>query len=522
MRFSSALLALSVALFWGSASANNIQVSNTTLTANTGTEVMVQFDIGWENSWRGNGVSNWDAAWVFVKFKLPGDGGFTHALLEPSGHVAPGGSLVEVGLVQPGSAYNASTNPAVGVFIRRDADGTGTFSATGVQLRWNYGALGFAFQDIREVRVYAIEMVHINQGAFHLGTGGTETNAFRNGATGQPYQIFQEGGTINIASGQLWADGEIEAGTLPPAFPKGYAASYLMKYELSQQQYVDFLNSLTRTQQAARVESDISPGTSAIAFPYVMTENTIVEDRNGIRCDGTVDPQNSITFYCDANGNGTGGEPDDGQWIACNNLMTKDVLAFLDWSGLRVMTEFEYEKACRGPLPPVANEFPWRTTTIVGPAAYTLSGAATAAEGIATGYSTTSGNAAYANGESLRSGIFAAHPSNTGRISAGAGYYGNMDLAGNQYEVTISAGNAAGRAYTGIHGNGALSSAGGHDVANWPILSTSDELGARGGALSTIAADVGRLRVSDRFYGASLNNVIRIESIGCRGIRTAP
>lgn len=522
MRSSSALLALSVALFWGSASANNIQVSNTTLTGNTGTEVMVQFDIGWENSWRGNGVSNWDAAWVFVKFKLPGDGGFSHVLLEPSGHVAPTGSLVEPGLVQPGSAYNASTNPAVGVFIRRDADGTGTFSATGVQLRWNYGALGFAFQDIREVRVYAIEMVHINQGAFHLGTGGTETNAFRNGATGQPYQIFQEGGTINIASGQLWADGEIEAGTLPPAFPKGYAASYMMKYEMSQQQYVDFLNSLTRTQQAARVESDISPGTSAIAFPYVMTENTIVEDRNGIRCNATVDPQSSIVFYCDANGNGTGGEPDDGQWVACNNLMTKDVLAFLDWSGLRVMTEFEYEKACRGPLPPVANEFPWRTTTIVPANAYTLSNAFTTTESVGTGYSTSAGNANYGFSETMRVGIFAANAANTGRTTAGASYYGIMELAGNLWEVTISAGNAAGRAYTGIHGNGALSLTGGHDVLNWPVLSTNNELGARGGALATLFFDVGMLRVSDRFNGASFSSVSRFESTGCRGIRTAP
>jgi hypothetical protein len=28
------------------------------------------------------------------------------------------------------------------------------------------------------------------------------------------------------------------------------------------------------------------------------------------------------------------------------------------------MTELEYEKACRGPLMPVANEYAWGTTTI--------------------------------------------------------------------------------------------------------------------------------------------------------------
>lgn len=520
MRSFTALLVLSGALLSERLSANNIQVSNTTLTGNTGTQVMVQFDIGWENSWRGGGVSNWDAAWVFVKYKLPGDGGFSHMLLEPSGHTAPSGSLVETGLISPALAHNATTNPAVGVFIRRDADGTGTFTANGVQLRWNYGALGFAFEDIREVRVYAIEMAYINQGAFYLGTGGTETNAFRNGTNGLPYQIFQEGGSIFIGTGQLWADGQIEAGTLPPAYPKGYAASYMMKYEMSQQQYVDFLNSLTRTQQVARVESDITPGTSVIAFPYVLTANTIVEDRNGIRCGATVDPQGSITFYCDANANGIGGEADDGQWVACNNLNTRDILAYLDWSGLRLMTELEYEKACRGPLPPLVNEFPWRTTTIVAPDVYVLANAFTASEGIGSGYSTSAGNAAYDGVDAMRVGIFAANPANTGRTTAGASYYGIMELAGNQWEVGISAGNAAGRAYTGIHGNGALTLAGGHDVLNWPPADNDDQLCSRGGSSSTTI--ITQLRVSDRTYGASTNSALRIETLSGRGVRTAP
>ncbi len=42
------------------------------------------------------------------------------------------------------------------------------------------------------------------------------------------------------------------ARSLPAAFPKGYAAFYIMKYEISQEQYVGFLNKLTQTQQTAR------------------------------------------------------------------------------------------------------------------------------------------------------------------------------------------------------------------------------------------------------------------------------
>lgn len=502
------------------AHANNIQVSNTTLADNGGGMATVQFDISWENSWRGNGVTNWDAAWVFVKYKLPGDGGFTHVLLEPSGHVAPNGSLVEIGLVRPTLTYNTTTNPAVGAFVRRSADGTGTFSAAGVQLRWNYGALGLPYQDIREVRVYAIEMVYINQGAFHLGTGGTETYAFRNGSTGQPFNVFNENGTIHMAPGQLWANGQIEEGSLPPEYPKGVAASYMMKYEMSQQQYVDFLNSLTRSQQITHVQTDISLGVSSITNRFVMPGASVLTDRNGIRCDAAIDPQGSITFYCDANGNGTGGEANDGQWVACGQLTSRDILAYLDWSALRVMTELEYEKACRGPLPPVPNEFPWRTTTIVPPNTYTLVNAFTANEGIGTGYGTSVGNANFGGGstEPIRVGIFAANTANTGRTSAGASYYGIMELAGNLHEAVITAGNAIGRAYTGIHGNGALTIAGGHDVVNWP----DNQLASRGSSILTTLPDVVRLCVSDRTYGANSTGNNRVVAFGVRGVRTAP
>ncbi|MEZ4806294.1 MAG: SUMF1/EgtB/PvdO family nonheme iron enzyme [Flavobacteriales bacterium] len=506
--------------------ANNIQVNNTTLTGNTGTEVMVQFDLSWENSWRGSGVNNWDAAWVFVKYRLPGDGGFDHVRLEATGHVAPGGSTLDLGLLAPGVAYDATTNPVVGVFIRRDADGTGTFSASGVQLLWNYGALGITYADIAEVRVYAIEMVYVNAGAFQLGTGGAETNAFHKSTTTEPFPITSEN-TLSVSVNQnaLWADGEIVTGTLSAAFPKGFAASYMMKYEMSQQQYVDFLNSLTRPQQVAHVGTDLSIGTSTVNEPYVMSVTAALSGRNSIRCDATIDPNGSITFYCDANGNGISGEADDGQWVACGNLTLSDVAAYLDWSGLRFMTELEYEKACRGPLPPLPNEFPWRAPSVTG-GPFTLDNAFTTSEGIATGYSTTVGNAMYGSSSigasPVRVGAFAAHPSNTGRISSGAGYYGVMELAGNMYELTISAGNTTGQAYTGTHGDGELTEAGAHDAVSWPAFTDADQMGLRGGAYTTQAADLGRLRVSDRALGATANLVTRISGFGGRGVRTAP
>ena len=53
--------------------ANNIQLSNINITGQNTTSdfTMVQFDLTWENSWRvSSGPSNWDAAWVFVKFRV--------------------------------------------------------------------------------------------------------------------------------------------------------------------------------------------------------------------------------------------------------------------------------------------------------------------------------------------------------------------------------------------------------------------------------------------------------------------
>ena len=53
--------------------ANNIQVSSGTLTGQntSGNYTFVQFNLGWDNSWRDN--VNWDAAWIFVKYKATYD-----------------------------------------------------------------------------------------------------------------------------------------------------------------------------------------------------------------------------------------------------------------------------------------------------------------------------------------------------------------------------------------------------------------------------------------------------------------
>src|SRR5688500_1625199 len=87
---------------------NNIQVTNVRLTNQNTTDdfTMVEFDITWENSWRyGGGPNNWDAAWIFVKYRVGSGGEWQHAWLNNTGHQVCGATTIENGLLTPGSAF---------------------------------------------------------------------------------------------------------------------------------------------------------------------------------------------------------------------------------------------------------------------------------------------------------------------------------------------------------------------------------------------------------------------------------
>ena len=143
--------------------ANNIEVSNVSLTGqNTTTQtVLVQFDVSWENSWRISvGPSNWDAAWIFVKYRNSG-GNWVHATLNYVNGTAAGD-----GHTQPGGSTINTSPDGKGVFIYRSTDGSGNVNFASVQLRWNYGANGVT--DGQLVDVQGSLAQHIpKQGAIH-------------------------------------------------------------------------------------------------------------------------------------------------------------------------------------------------------------------------------------------------------------------------------------------------------------------------------------------------------------------
>ena len=484
---------------------NNVSITNTFLTGqdNSSHFILVQFTLSWENSFRDN--INYDAVWILVKYRTASNT-WAHATLNATGHTVPAG-------------FTATTSAdGKGVFIYRNGNGSGDVSLTGVRLQWNYGVDGVADNESKSVSVYAIEMVYVPGGVnFNLGDG-VSSNSFKDGSSSTPFLVTGQGTiTLGSAAGNLnWTTGNNSGspfGSTVSTFPTGYNAFYCMKNELTQEQYVEFLNSLTFDQQLGRTAArpDSLAGTRALGGSA---------NRNGIeiRTPGVASITPAV-YACDLNNDGNYNQPDDGQNIPCNGVGWDDGIAYADWAALRPMTELEYEKACRGDQPVVGGEYAWGDSTIVA-AAYALSGSGTADEAVSSNYSTTVGSCSYATTDGsingpVRTGIFGAHASNTGRVTSGATYYGVMEMSGNLNERCVTVATSSGRLFAGTHGDGVLTSSGNANASTWP---NSFGAGSRGGNWNFFA-DLPR--VSDRTNAAQLT-AVRSMLFGVRCVRTAP
>jgi len=236
-----------------------------------------------------------------------------------------------------------------------------------------------------------------------------------------------------------------------------------MKYELSQAGYRDFLNTLTFTQQVNRTA--VSP-TAAVGTLALTTFGNQYRNYVAIKT-----PSNGVTpavYGCDANGNISFDEAADGEWVSCSFLSWQDAAAYLDWSGLAPMTEFQYEYMCRGVSSAGSNpasygEFAWGNNTACS-ITYNLSGPVTAAELVSNPCAPPLGNILDFNTSNnvfgpIRNGVFAV--SGGSRISSGASYFGVMDLSGGLAEYAITVGTVAGRStrYT-PNGDGNISANG--------------------------------------------------------------
>ena len=321
-------------------------------------------------------------------------------------------------------------------------------------------------------------MVYIPQAAYNLGNnagsaGDASTWSFSEGATtNQSLRITSEASiSVNDFAGSVFYSDKSgdRQGPIPAAFPKGFAAFYVMKYEMSQGQWVSFINTLTPTQ---RNNLDI----------------TVVNGKNS----DNVLLRNGVSYI--PGGQATTSLPN----VAMNYLSHRDALAYLDWAALRPMTELEFEKASIGTITRSPDLFPWGSSTVKTTGTYALTGAGTADERISTGTFSTIANGNHGgdvdaknpdvqnvNGGQgpFRVGVFAASASTPNRARSGASFYGVMEMAGNLMEGAIGVGTVGGRAYTGLTGDGVLPADGYADVAGWPLA--TNVVVNRGGSFNT-------------------------------------
>ncbi|MEA3306633.1 MAG: SUMF1/EgtB/PvdO family nonheme iron enzyme [Elusimicrobiota bacterium] len=302
------------------------------------------------------------------------------------------------------------------------------------------------------VKVFAIKMVKVPQGSFIYNVGNI-------GGTGW-----------NNIAGPKTVDSALTddlPGGAAAGWPNGYNSFYIMKYEISQGQYADFLNSIKDSTATANFHNDYN-GSNGNDINYAAGFNY------GER-------------FTAVNAN-----------RAMNYLSTHDAWGYLSWAGLRPMTEMEYEKASRD-LAADARVYPWGdyapaddTTTNI----YTPANEGGTHKKYYLNFRNVPGGAKvmdvgrYMSGDIYRT-----------QEQTGASPWGIADLLGNVWEHSVNS------SYLSVPENGT----GTENWPNWPVVS-STEKGIRGGSWSD---GLTRGRVSVR-YSASWTYTTRHSHVGAR------
>ena len=539
----------------GNSYANNISIQKVAITDTnrTAKTASIRFNISWDNSWRDE--VNWDAAWIFVKFRRPQDSvwRYKHMTLSSSNNSVGSGTA---------NMKFAIPDDRKGAFYYRSGIGSGDIKMDSVKLFWNYAADSVSVIDSVEVKVFATEMVYVPEGNFALGDGnGTQKssysfqlkNAPNNFVTvtdkwSPPINIMVNINDNGIDDAILHKDGIRISGLGGlditndkvadlPDFPTGYRAFYCMKYPVTQGQYTDMLNTISSrdtvfqwmqyndTSRLKKVNSKYKAVLQNLDPFYNSIPNDL--QRHTISLDS-----NEVKYFVS--------RPDR----AYGRGQTNHYEAYSDWAALRPITELEFEKAARGPLPPMYKvyrqnnnynynsdttnnwsgfDWAWGNDSTIARSQnmlnsqFTFSGPENGTEFFSnynifkrynnpTMYGTTGGDG---GSGPYRVGIFATDTSS--RISSGATYYGIMDFSKNVAQLVVSVGSSKTRTLSfKKHGDGMLNYYGQADQNEFFIQNNNGPMGNSGSQFITK-----QYATSERQQNWSSNS-------GFRSVRTAP
>lgn len=395
--------------------ANNIKVGIKSYDAVNRT---MNISISWDNSWSDGTGAFRDGAYIFIKYRDLNNPNWQHAYITTANDGTVFNDTLSgasVPLVQSVRTVTASGNYCGSVITRSLGN---TPAHIGVR---NIGAnftvtlapptATTSFVN-PEFRVYAFEVVDIPQGKYWLDSMFFSSNSSKRvpvqvvSTSSGPYFYPTDTSTRSTGGKLFYYNNET-----------GYNQFFVMKYEVSNEAFCEFLNTLSRPQQNILLDTPAFTNASTGTLQFSQYQKYSAKF-NGLNV--------PAVFGSDADHDGIPNEVNDGQNVGAIVNKGMAIMTFYRWAAMSPISPIMYEKICRGPATPVPFEYAWGSA---------VGNAATVNVDV-NGPGETSSDTLLAGpliNTPIRNGAFA--HSNSTRETSGGSYYGVMDLSNSAAEA---------------------------------------------------------------------------------------